>query len=131
SECAAMALATLGPGIDLHCGGADLAFPHHANEAAHAEAATGVTPFARSWLRAGTVHHDGQKLAKSTGNLVLVDDLLAEHSAAALRLTICNRRWWEGWDFDRSALADNEQRVSELRSAAAKAGSSGEADAVL
>jgi cysteinyl-tRNA synthetase len=85
-ECSAMALTTLGPGLDLHCGGADLAFPHHAFEAAHAEAVTGVTPFARSWIRAGAVHYQGQKMAKSIGNLVMVRDLLADHTAAALRL---------------------------------------------
>ncbi len=80
AECAAMVLALFGPSVDLHCGGADLAYPHHACEAALAEAATGVTPFSRAWLRAGTVGVDGAKMAKSTGNLVLVDDLLREHT---------------------------------------------------
>ncbi|MCB0988492.1 MAG: class I tRNA ligase family protein [Microthrixaceae bacterium] len=114
-ECSAMALATLGPGLDLHCGGEDLAFPHHAFETAHAEAALGVAPFARAWLRAGAVHHDGQKMAKSVGNLVMVRDLLADHSAAALRLMICDRRWWDDWTFDPAALDRAEQRVTALR----------------
>ncbi len=76
AECSAMALATLGPGLDLHCGGADLVFPHHAFETAQAEAVTGVAPFARAWLRAGMVTRNGEKMAKSTGNLVFVDDVL-------------------------------------------------------
>ncbi|HMS87500.1 MAG TPA: class I tRNA ligase family protein [Acidimicrobiales bacterium] len=117
-ECSAMALTTLGPGLDLHCGGADLAFPHHAFEAAHAEAVTGVTPFARSWIRAGAVHYQGQKMAKSIGNLVMVRDLLADHTAAALRLLVCDRRWWDDWTFDAADLAAAEDRVAALRTAA-------------
>ena len=55
AECTAMALSTYGSSLDLHAGGADLRFPHHAFEAAQAEAASGVTPFARSWMHVGTV----------------------------------------------------------------------------
>ena len=76
AECAAMVLALFGSGVDIHCGGADLAYPHHACEAALAEGATGVAPFARAWMRAGVVGVDGVKMAKSTGNLVLIEDLL-------------------------------------------------------
>ena len=122
AECAAMALVTLGPGIDLHCGGADLAFPHHAFEAAHAEAVLGVKPFARAWLRAGTVAHSGEKMAKSTGNLVFVHDVLARHSAAALRLAILDRRWWESWEYDERLVGEAEERVLRIRRAAMKAG---------
>ncbi|MEO6628956.1 MAG: cysteine--tRNA ligase [Aquihabitans sp.] len=120
AECSAMALATLGPGLDLHCGGADLMFPHHAFEAAQAEAATGVTPFARAWLRAGMVTHGGEKMAKSTGNLVFVDDVLKSHSPAALRLLISSRRWWDTWEFDAADLPAAEARVVALRHAAAR-----------
>jgi cysteinyl-tRNA synthetase len=128
-ECSAMALATLGPGLDLHCGGADLEFPHHAFEAAQAEAVTGVTPFAKAWLRAGMVLRDGEKMAKSTGNLVFVDDVLRAHSAAALRLVICQRRWWESWEFRESDLAAAEARVAALRHASVRPGASDPADA--
>jgi cysteinyl-tRNA synthetase len=131
AECAAMALATLGPGIDLHCGGADLSFPHHAFEAAHAEAALGVAPFARAWLRAGTVSSGGAKMAKSTGNLVIVHDLLERWSPAAVRLAIVDRRWWEDWDFDETVLAGAEERVSSLRAAAAHPGGQREHDQVI
>lgn len=100
AECTAMALSTLGPGLDLHCGGADLAFPHHALEAAHGEALLGVAPFARAWLRAGMARYGGEKMAKSRGNLVFVRDVLEQRSPAALRLTLLQRRWWQDWDFD-------------------------------
>jgi cysteinyl-tRNA synthetase len=121
AECSAMALATLGPGLDLHCGGADLAFPHHAFEAAQAEAVTGVAPFARAWLRAGMVTRGGEKMAKSTGNLVFVDDVLQDATPAALRLLICQRRWWDSWEFDPADLPAAEARVIALRHAAARA----------
>ena len=74
--CTAMAMTVLGGSVDLHAGGADLRFPHHAYEAAQAEAVSGVTPFARAWLHVGTVGIGGAKMAKSAGNLVLVGDVL-------------------------------------------------------
>jgi len=119
SECAAMALATLGPGIDVHGGGADLTFPHHAFEAAQAEDATGVRPFARSWLHAGTVTVGGEKMAKSTGNLVLVHDLLEDNwPAGAVRLLLIDRRWSEGWDYSEAALGAAAARLDRLWSRA-------------
>ena len=94
-----MALTTFGPALDLHTGGADLRFPHHAYEAAMAEAVTGVRPFARAWLHVGTVEFDGAKMAKSTGNLVLVTEVLATHPAAALRLLLLDRPWALPWEY--------------------------------
>ena len=99
-------LALFGASVDIHCGGADLAFPHHACEAALAEAATGVTPFARAWLRAGLVSIDGAKMSKSAGNLVLVEDLLREHSPGAIRLLLLNRPWAQPWSWEPGALDD-------------------------
>ena len=122
SECTAMAVSLLGPSVDLHGGGADLRFPHHAYEAAMAEALTGVQPFARAWMRVGLVHHDGSKMAKSTGNLVLVPDLLREHDAAAVRLMLLNRPWAEPWSFDPSALESAAGLVEQLYAAAGRPG---------
>ncbi|MGA1090051.1 MAG: cysteine--tRNA ligase [Candidatus Nanopelagicales bacterium] len=120
AECTAMVLDTYGSSLDIHAGGADLAFPHHAYEAAQAEAATGVAPFARSWMRVGTVRIGGDKMAKSTGNLVLVSDLLKEHRGAALRLMILDRRWWEAWDFEPGLLTEAEGRLDALHAAAGR-----------
>ena len=120
SECAAMALATLGPGIDVHGGGADLAFPHHAFEAAQAEDATGVRPFARSWLHVGTVTVGGEKMAKSTGNLVLVHELLDEAwPPGAIRLLLIDRPWASPWDYREEDLAAAAARLDRLWSRAA------------
>ncbi len=120
AECAAMILALFGSGVDIHCGGADLAFPHHACEAALAEAATGVTPFARAWLRAGLVSIDGAKMSKSAGNLVLVEDLLRDHSPGAIRLLCLNRPWAQPWSWEPSALDDAEAVLEQLYAAAAR-----------
>lgn len=131
AECAAMALVTLGAGIDLHCGGSDLAFPHHAYEAALAEAVTGVRPFARAWLRPGSVLHEGQKMAKSTGNLVFVHDLLERWSAAELRLAILDRHWAQDWEFDEATLESTRDRLRTLRAASLHEGGQQGADDVV
>src|SRR6201989_1981809 len=104
AECAAMALHAFGPAVDVQAGGGDLNFPHHAYQAALAEAFTGVTPFARARLNAGVVRVAGAKMAKSAGNLVLVSELLKEYSPAAVRLLILDRRWDRDWDFSQAGL---------------------------
>jgi cysteinyl-tRNA synthetase len=118
AECTSMVLALFGSGVDIHAGGGDLAYPHHACETALAEAATGVTPFARAWMRAGTVSVDGAKMAKSTGNLVLVEDLLLEHSPGAIRLMLLNRPWSQPWEFAPSMLDEAEATLERLYAAA-------------
>jgi cysteinyl-tRNA synthetase len=114
AECAAMALSTFGPTVDLHGGGADLEFPHHAYEAALAEAFTGVAPFARSWMHVGTVKVGGQKMAKSTGNLVFVHDLLQRWPAAAIRYLILTRPWRADWEFEESSLEQATQHLDDM-----------------
>jgi cysteinyl-tRNA synthetase len=120
AECAAMALQVFGPAVDVQAGGGDLRFPHHAGQAALAEAFTGVTPFARVRFNVGVVRVAGAKMAKSTGNLVLVSDLLKEHSAASVRLLILDRRWDEDWDFSPAALDAAETRLERLQAAAGR-----------
>ena len=121
AECAAMALTHLGPVVDLHTGGADLRFPHHAYEAAMVEAALGAGPFARAWLHVGTVRLAGEKMAKSTGNLVLVEDLLAHHAPAVLRLHLLHRPVREAWDHDDAGLERAADLLERLYAAAADA----------
>jgi len=120
AECTAMALSTYGPALDLHAGGADLRFPHHAFEAAQAEAATGVTPFARSWLHVGTVRLGGDKMAKSTGNLVFVADLVAQTAGAVVRTLLLDRRYDEPWDFAPDLLTAAGARLDALHAAAGR-----------
>lgn len=115
-----MALSVFGAAVDVHAGGADLRFPHHAYHAAMAEAFTGVRPYARAWLHAGTVRIGGAKMAKSAGNLVLVRDLLDRHPAAAVRLMILDRPWGEDWDYSPVLLDQAAGRLEELYSAAGR-----------
>ncbi|QZY30000.1 cysteine--tRNA ligase [Nocardioides coralli] len=129
-ECSAMAMSVFGTGVDVLVGGADLVFPHHAYQAAMVEAATGVQPFARRQMHVGTVHVAGAKMAKSTGNLVHVRDLLADHEGAAIRLLLLHRRWDEPWDYDPGQLAEATALLDRLRAAAGRPASGGR-EAVL
>lgn len=124
AECVAMSLSVLGAGMDVHAGGADLAFPHHAYHAAIAEAFTGVAPHTRAWFHVGTVTVDGAKMAKSTGNLVLLSDLLTEHPWAAVRMAILDRPWRESWEYRPELLDAAAARVRDLHEAAARQGPS-------
>jgi len=122
AECVAMALSAFGVGVDVHAGGNDLRFPHHAYHAAMAEAFTGVSPYARAWLHVGVVTIGGVKMAKSVGNLVLVEDLLARHTAAAVRLMILDRPWAGDWDYSDACLEAAAARLADLYHAAGRTG---------
>lgn len=87
-ECSAMSMAHLGPSFDIHTGGVDLIFPHHEDEIAQSEAATGQ-PFVSTWLHCAHLQMGGAKMAKSVGNIARVGDLLAAGvSPRALRLAL-------------------------------------------
>lgn len=115
-----MATAILGLSIDVHAGGEDLAFPHHVYESAMVESATGVRPFARAWMNVGTVTYRGHKIAKSTGNLVFVKDLLEKWPPEAIRLILVDRDWRESWDFTEDDLEVSAARLERLWSKAAQ-----------
>ncbi|MGY1708793.1 cysteine--tRNA ligase [Geodermatophilus sp. SYSU D00758] len=124
AECAAMATATLGHGVDVLVGGADLAFPHHAHQTAMAEAASGIAPFARAQVHVGAVHRDGAKMAKSTGNLTLVSDLLRQTTGPVLRLLVLDRPWHDPWEYRPGLLEGAQDRLDALFSAAGRPSSS-------
>jgi cysteinyl-tRNA synthetase len=127
AECAAMSLSVLGPAIDVLSGGADLRYPHHEYQMAMAQAVTGVRPHARAIFEVGVVCTDGAKMAKSTGNLVLVSDVLAEHPAAALRLCLVDRPWAQAWDYANAELDAATARLEQLYRAAGRGGSPADA----
>ena len=118
AECAAMAVTALGSSVDVLLGGSDLTFPHHAYQAAMVEAATGVTPFARAVVHVGEVRLAGQKMAKSTQNLVLVGDLLQRYPGPAVRLALLNRPWAQPWDCDDEEFARAARDLERLHAAA-------------
>ncbi len=105
-ECSVMAMENLGAVIDIHGGGNDLVFPHHAAEIVQAEHLTGQGPFARFWLHAGMVALDGVKMSKSLGNLVFTADLLERYEAGAVRRYLLDHHYRSGWSFDSDELAE-------------------------
>jgi L-cysteine:1D-myo-inositol 2-amino-2-deoxy-alpha-D-glucopyranoside ligase len=88
----------LGPQLDIHGGGADLAFPHHTCEIAQSEHFTGKKPFSRFWMHTGMVYQGGEKMSKSLGNLTLVSDLLKTYSADAIRITLQCHHYRHPWE---------------------------------
>ncbi|MGI8588223.1 MAG: cysteine--tRNA ligase [Chloroflexia bacterium] len=121
-ECSTMATHHLGPQVDIHGGGADLIFPHHACEIAQAEPVTGVVPFARAWMHVGLVSMDDKKMSKSLGNMVFVDGILETHSPNALRLAILGKPYRAPYDYNPSDLDTAETEARAISDAIAAEG---------
>ncbi len=115
-ECSAMNLHHLGEQIDIHGGGNDLIFPHHENEIAQTESLTGKT-FAHYWIHNGMLQLGGEKMSKSLGNLVLIEDFLAQHSANALRMTLLNSGYRGPLTYTDEVVGQSERGLDRLRSA--------------
>lgn len=109
-ECSALALRELGTTIDLHGGGADLIFPHHECELAQSEAATGE-PFVKHWMHTALISMHGEKMSKSLGNLVFVDDLRTRHDPRAIRLAIVEHHYRTEWSWDDELMPRNDARL--------------------
>jgi cysteinyl-tRNA synthetase len=104
-ECSAMAGRYLGPGFDIHGGGEDLIFPHHENEIAQSEGATGE-PFARYWLHNAFLELKGEKMAKSVGNVVSARELLRRHRGVVLRYALLGAHYRSPLEFSEEVLSD-------------------------
>jgi cysteinyl-tRNA synthetase len=118
-ECSSMAMHYLGEQIDIHGGGADLAFPHHACEIAQSEHYTGKAPFARIWAHTGMVYQGGEKMSKSLGNLTLVSNLLEEYSADTIRVVLQQHHYrmpWECFTEDLGGAARLVEQFQHVRS---------------
>ncbi|MFM8626923.1 MAG: cysteine--tRNA ligase [Actinomycetota bacterium] len=113
-ECSALALRELGETIDLHGGGSDLIFPHHECERAQSEAATGA-PFVRHWMHVAMVFKDGQKMSKSLGNLVFVDQLRTQWDPRSIRLAIIEHHYRREWSWDEELMPRNSRRLADWR----------------
>jgi len=97
-ECSAMSMEYLGENFDIHCGGRDLIFPHHENEIAQAEACTGKT-FANYWIHNGLLTINSQKMAKSLGNFVTIEDLLKKYHPEILKIFLLQSHYASPTDF--------------------------------
>jgi cysteinyl-tRNA synthetase len=127
-ECSAMSIKALGPTFDLHLGGEDLAFPHHEDEIAQSEGATGK-PFVKYWMHGAHLMVEGKKMSKSLGNFFTLRDLLAKgFSGREVRYLLLTAHYRETFNFTldglagaRTALARIDECVSKLRALGAPA----------
>jgi cysteinyl-tRNA synthetase len=114
-ECSAMSMKYLGERFDIHTGGTDLRFPHHEDEIAQSEGAVGHEVVS-IWVHAGHLRQSGQKIAKSTGNVVLVADLIERDlDPLAFRWLCFQTQYRSEMDFTWDAMAAADQRVRQLR----------------
>jgi len=112
-ECSTMAQKYLGETIDIHMGGKDLIFPHHENEIAQAEAATGK-PFVRYWLHNEWLTVEGEKMSKSLGNFITVRDALKMCSPQVLRFFLISSHYRSPLDFNKEALRASRRNLERL-----------------
>jgi cysteinyl-tRNA synthetase len=129
-ECSAMIERHLGQTIDIHAGGQDLIFPHHENEIAQSRCAHDGAPLARYWLHNGFLSMAGsEKMSKSLGNVVTVEELLAEgHKGEVLRFALLSAHYRQPLEWSESLIAQSKATLDRLYRAAGEGGS-GEADA--
>lgn len=113
-ECSVMSLEHLGDQIDIHGGGNDLIFPHHENEIAQSESYTGK-PFAKYWLHNGMMQLSGEKMSKSLGNLVTINDFLEKHEADVLRMLVLNSNYRNPLTFSDDVLDQTARALERLR----------------
>ncbi|MHC1786649.1 MAG: cysteine--tRNA ligase [Christensenellales bacterium] len=103
-ECSAMSMTYLGPTLDIHSGGRDLLFPHHENEIAQSEGATGQ-PYVKYWMHNGFLNIDNEKMSKSLGNFFTVRDILKEYEAEDIRMFMLGAQYRSPINFSREMIA--------------------------
>jgi L-cysteine:1D-myo-inositol 2-amino-2-deoxy-alpha-D-glucopyranoside ligase len=124
-ECSTMAGELLGAPVDIHGGGGDLAFPHHACEIAQCEPLSDVRPWVRIWMHVAMVRKDGEKMSKSLGNLVLVRDLLGRHPADTIRLYLLRYHYRQAWEWSVETFEATAEWTRTLHAAAARRSGAG------
>ncbi|MBP1728155.1 MAG: cysS [Deltaproteobacteria bacterium] len=117
-ECSAMSMKLLGETFDIHGGGKDLVFPHHENEIAQSEAASGKQ-FVRYWMHNGFVNINAEKMSKSLGNFFTIRDILERYDSEVLRFFLLSAHYRSPIDFSDQNLADADAGLSRIYSALA------------
>ncbi len=115
-ECSAMGCALLGESFDIHGGGADLQFPHHENEIAQSEGATGQ-PFAQTWMHNGFINIDNEKMSKSLGNFFTIRDVLKEYDAETVRFFVVRSHYRSPLNYSDVHLDDARAALKRLYTA--------------
>jgi len=113
-ECSAMAERHLGETIDIHGGGNDLKFPHHENEIAQSVCSHGGAEFARYWVHNGFVEIASEKMSKSLGNVLLVENLLERYPGEAIRMALIRTRYREPLNWDEALVAEAKAQLDRL-----------------
>lgn len=113
-ECSAMSEQHLGRTIDIHGGGNDLKFPHHENEIAQSTCAHGGAVFARYWVHNGFVEIDQQKMSKSLGNVLLVQNILERHPGEAVRMALIKGRYREPISWSEALVSEAKTQLDRL-----------------
>lgn len=115
-ECSAMSMKYLGETFDIHCGGKDLLFPHHENEIAQSEGATGK-PYVHYWMHNGFINVDNQKMSKSLGNFFTVRDIAKEYDLEAVRMFMISAHYRSPINFSRDQIAAAHASLTRLYTA--------------
>ena len=113
-ECSAMSEQHLGETIDIHGGGHDLVFPHHENEVAQSTCSHGGKLFARFWLHNGFINVDAEKMSKSIGNVLLVDDLLKQEKGETIRLVLLSTHYRKPMDWTEEVVIQASNTLDRL-----------------
>jgi len=114
-ECSAMSLKYLGMSFDIHGGARDLIFPHHENEIAQSEGATGAKPFVRYWLHGGLLNIDQEKMSKSLGNFTLLTDVLKNWGADVTRMFMLGTHYRNPLDFSDEGLKAAAAKLQRIK----------------
>ena len=115
-ECSAMSMKYLGETFDIHCGGKDLLFPHHENEIAQSEGATGK-PYVRYWMHNGFINVDNEKMSKSKGNFFTVRDIAKEYDLEAVRMFMLSAHYRSPINFSRDQIEAANASLNRLYTA--------------
>jgi len=114
-ECSAMSMKYLGQNLDIHGGGRDLIFPHHENEIAQSEAFSENVPFSTIWMHNGLINLKSEKMSKSLGNIISINDLMKKYSPAAIRMFFISGNYKNPLEYDESILNANEKAIQRLK----------------
>ena len=112
-ECSAMSMKYLGEELDIHCGGVDNIFPHHENEIAQSEAASGKK-FVKYWVHCAHLIYEGEKMSKSRGNIILLEDLTDKYSPEAIRLALLSTHYRSQLDLTDKKLKEAEGNIRKI-----------------
>lgn len=115
-ECSVMSCSCLGSNFDIHGGGPDLKFPHHENEIAQSEAANG-SDYANTWMHAGALRIDGEKMSKSLGNFFTIRDVLKEYDAEVIRFFLASVQYRSEINYSQEGLQDAQAKLDRLYNA--------------